>query len=282
MAADSSARRIVKRILGPVIPRSMYQRIQAHSVARDISNGQFEEPEVAVGVAAVRSGETALDLGANYGMYSVPLSRAVGASGRVIAYEPVPFTAGTLGDVLSRLRIGNVEIRERGCGVEPGPVTFLVPLQSGGVYIAGLAHAAGRHVGSRSGRTAKVICRVVRIDDDIDGSEPVTLIKADIEGMELQAFQGAVRLIERHHPTVICEVTPRFLEDFGASVAELVGFFAEREYGVFEWHGQDTRMVERLDIAEMGDSNYVFIHWSRRDRFQHWMTGPDAPARRHR
>src|SRR5271166_2517239 len=92
MAADSLPRRLAKHALAPYLNERFYGTIHALSMARDIRFGIWKEPELDLIAYAVRAGETALDIGANYGLYSYYLSRALGHNGRVYAFEPIPYT----------------------------------------------------------------------------------------------------------------------------------------------------------------------------------------------
>src|SRR2546423_391591 len=96
VSANSALRRLAKQILYPVVNDRSYRYFQGISKAWDIRTGSWSEPELDLIPFAVRPGETVLDIGANYGVYSYHLSRAVGSSGRVFAFEPVPFTYATL------------------------------------------------------------------------------------------------------------------------------------------------------------------------------------------
>ena len=93
MAADSLPRRIAKRTLAPVLNETAYEVLQALAMTYDIWSGGLSEPELELIEYAVREGETAIDIGANYGLYSYYLSRAVGSDGHVYAFEPIPYTA---------------------------------------------------------------------------------------------------------------------------------------------------------------------------------------------
>ena len=75
MAADSLPRRIAKRTLAPVLNETAYEVLQALAMAYDIWSGGLSEPELELIEYAVREGETALDIGANYGLYSYYLSQ---------------------------------------------------------------------------------------------------------------------------------------------------------------------------------------------------------------
>ena len=58
--------------------------------------GQYSEAEVAMMRRFVREGSTVIDVGANIGDLTIPLSRMVGASGRVYAFESQPQTFNVL------------------------------------------------------------------------------------------------------------------------------------------------------------------------------------------
>ena len=52
--------------------------------------GEFSESEVSMMRNFVRPGDTAIDVGANIGDLTLPLSRMVGDGGRIVAVEPNP------------------------------------------------------------------------------------------------------------------------------------------------------------------------------------------------
>ena len=60
--------------------------------------GYTERPLLAWFARCVQAGETWLDVGAYYGYTAVALSRLVGESGRVFAFEPTVRTAGYLSE----------------------------------------------------------------------------------------------------------------------------------------------------------------------------------------
>jgi FkbM family methyltransferase len=260
-------------VLAPLLNERAYRLIQAVSIARDIRAETFTEPELGIGLAALRPDDVAIDLGANYGMYAIPMARRVGPGGRIYAFEPVPFTADTLRTVRSLLRAGNVDIREKACGQEHGTITFSVPLQASGAISAGQAHAAGRndrrpgrdqHV--RWERSRDVTCEVVALDEELEGVGETALIKADIEGMELFAFRGARRIIERDLPVVISEINPWFLDGFEIALDELVGFFTSLGYDFYKCDDASGRLYPVGALEDVVEDNYVFVHPRRADR----------------
>lgn len=247
-------------------------------MAKDIRSGAWSEPELDLIAPGVAEGETVLDVGANYGVWSYHLGRAVGPRGHVVSFEPVPFTFEVLRRVARLLRFRNVDLRAVGCGEEAGHVSFAMPVQDVGPISAGQAHIAtrdderqGRDDHVRWDRQTAVTCPIVAIDDTVTDGDVVSFLKADIEGAELFAFRGARAVIERDRPTVVAEINPWFLEGFDVTVEDLVSFFDAFGYSLY--HYGDDRRLHSVSASEIVEDNYVFVHPSRADRFASLIVG---------
>lgn len=276
MGANSVLRKAAKRIFHPLLNERSYRYLQGLAMARDIRRGSWSEPELDLIPCAVSEGDAVLDIGANYGLYVYHLSRAVGAAGKVFAFEPVPFTHATLQLVSKLLRLKNVELFAKGCSDGDGRIPFQVPVQSSGAVAAGLAHMGSRnddHPGKeeqvRWESTREVVCDVVALDAFLPEVASLALIKCDIEGAELFAFRGAQRIIDRHHPSVICEINPWYLDGFGVRVEDLIAFFVDRDYRLYRYQKDaGNRRLVHLPPSEVVEDNYVFIHPRRQAGFE--------------
>ncbi len=275
MSANSVVRRLAKQILYPLVNARTYKYFQGVSKAWDIRTGSWSEPELDLIPYAVRAGETVLDIGANYGVYSYHLSQAVGPSGQVYAFEPVPFTYETLRLVAKILRFRNVELIKKGCGERSAQITFAVPMQTSGAFAAGQAYVGDRN-DERPGREEQVrwneiesiVCDVVALDEFLPRMSELSFIKCDIEGAELFAFRGAEKLIATHLPSVVCEINPWFLEGFGIRLEELANFFFDRGYSLyFYWIENQIKRLKRIELKDVVEDNYIFIHPERHNRF---------------
>jgi FkbM family methyltransferase len=264
---------VVKRLLAPVLGEGTYSVLQAVAMGWDIRTGAWSEPELELLPIGLRPGETAIDIGANYGLYAYHMSRAVGPRGKVYSFEPIPFTARTFRLVQRGLRFGrNVELVNKGCGENAGRVSFSVPVLANGAISAGQVHM-GRD-DERSGKdkyvrydTKSVECDVVKLDDFLpEDARDVAMIKCDIEGADLFAMRGGRRTIEKHHPTVIIEITPWFLEGFGLEVGDVTSFFAKLGYALYRYEGGRLHPATTEQVVE---DNWIFLHPSRRSRFAH-------------
>ncbi|NOT47177.1 MAG: FkbM family methyltransferase [Acidobacteria bacterium] len=274
LGANSAIRKAAKTLLYPLANERAYKYVQAVSKAIDIRRGTWSEPELDLLGLALREGDTALDIGANYGVYAYHMSRAVGKSGKVFSFEPVPFTFDTL-KIISRL-LGfshNVELVEKGCSDENGLISFSVPVQQSGAFAAGQAYIGTRN-DEHSGKedqvkwqsTKEVEAEVVRLDDFLPPLSDLPFVKADIEGAELLCLRGAENLITKHLPTVVCEINPWFLDGFGIKMNELTSFFMDKGYKIY-FYEEKRKSLREVDLAEIVEDNYVFLHPSRVERF---------------
>jgi FkbM family methyltransferase len=271
MGANSLLRRIVKKVIHPFIGEKQYIKIQATSQAYDITKGNWFEPEIELLQYAVSEGDSVLDLGANFGQYAFYLSKAVGVKGKVYSFEPIPYTFQTLKLVAEKLGLQNVELVNKGCGNENNTVVFSVPLQASGAVAAGQSYIGSRndeHEGKETQvlwqGTKNVQCEIVRVDDFLPQLPNLSLIKADVEGAELFAFQGAENHIKSQLPTVICEINPWFLDGFKVKLENLTDFFFEKGYKMFFYKEKNLTEVANKDVVE---DNYIFIHPTKFSKF---------------
>jgi len=276
MAANSELRRFAKRLLQPVTSDAVYSRFQMLAMSWDIRRGNWTEPELKLIPHALKPGESALDIGANYGMYCYHLSRAAGPTGKVFGFEPIPFTFNVLSKVRRLLRLKNVQIFNHGCSNVPGEVEFNIPLQDSGGVSAGLAHIGTRqddHPGKetqvRWKSTRSVRANLIRLDDFLADKSlgDLTLVKCDTEGAELLVFKGAAGLLERYKPTVILEINPWYMEGFGFRVEELTELFAQYGYQLYRLVGEGHNKLELTNASQVVEDNYVFIHPKFKERF---------------
>src|SRR4026208_969393 len=76
--------------------------------------------------AALRAGDTALDVGANMGMVTLLMSSLAGASGRVFAFEPNPMEAARIRDIMELNNLKNVQLHPLALGDRECEMTLRV------------------------------------------------------------------------------------------------------------------------------------------------------------
>lgn len=250
--------------------------MQAVSKAWDIKNGSWSEPELDLIEIGLREGETALDIGGNYGLYSYYISKRVGKSGKVFTFEPIPFTYKSL-KIVARLLgfAGIAELVNKGCSNENGKISFTIPVQQSGAIAAGLTYIKGRN-DDRDGKeiqvrwdaTTDVEAEVVRLDDFLPEIEDLPFVKMDIEGAECFCVAGAEKLFSKHLPATICEINPWYLEGFGFKTEDLTGFFTDKGYKIFFYTNEGgEKKLSQVTVEDIVEDNYLFLHPSRFERF---------------
>ena len=96
MSTTTTARRhFVKKLLAPFLGERTYSVLQAEAIGWDLRRGAWWEPEIELVARVVREGDTAIDIGANFGLWAHYMAKAVGKTGKVYSFEPIPFTART-------------------------------------------------------------------------------------------------------------------------------------------------------------------------------------------
>jgi FkbM family methyltransferase len=145
---------------------------------RKLSGAGYEERFDAALLAAIRSGDTVWDVGANVGLYTEKFVGLAGPSGRVVAFEPSPKNVETL-----RGRFegnGSVTIHPVALSDRTGIVTFYANGDDAGVtdsLVERTPNATRHEVQAHRG-------------DDYRQSFPPDVIKIDVEGFELEVLRG--------------------------------------------------------------------------------------------
>jgi FkbM family methyltransferase len=155
--------------------------------------GWYERENQQLLAAHIRPGDVVLDIGANVGFFTLPASRLVGPTGKVIAFEPLSQNVSLLNRHLELNQATNVSVEVAAVGLESEARELFVGDTSSGSLFP-----------QDSGLQAEVV-RVVSLNDllDADRLPRVDVIKMDIEGGEYDAIDGMLRLLERDHPTLL-------------------------------------------------------------------------------
>ena len=157
-----------------------------------------EVPSIRYVREAGLSGTTVIDIGANKGVFSIYMSRAAGANGRLIAFEAQPELGDHLEDVRRSFGLDNMTIVNQGLSSSTGVLTMRRSVAGSGM--------ASFH-NPPSGELQEIDIPVIRLDDYANHNDlgPVSFIKCDVEGHELEVFRGAAALLTQYKPTLLFE-----------------------------------------------------------------------------
>ncbi len=214
--------------------------------------GRYEPNEFSVLQKILRPGMTFVDVGANIGLYTLFAANKVGATGKVVAFEPSSREYEMLEQNIAVNALYNVRAIKRAVSNRDGEVELLVAsLKNSGhntVGKFGYATALERTESVAAERLDEIIAR--------EGYERVDVIKMDVEGAELAALQGAMNTLRRLHPALLVEISDRTLEHQGASSREVLDLLASEGYRFYGFDEQ-TGLPRPLERKPRFDSENV-------------------------
>src|SRR5262249_8855196 len=145
-----------------------------------------------------RPGMSAVDVGANFGFYTMAMARAVGQNGRVWAFEPTPETADYLQATLEENDAGQVTLGRFAISDREGTLQFRIGRQPELNAVV------------RSGELGDGIVSVPAQTLDRLAAQygwaDVAFVKLDVEGHERQAVDGGATFLRTASPLVMFEV----------------------------------------------------------------------------
>lgn len=163
--------------------------------------GECNELELAVLMALVQYPGLVVEVGANMGIHTIPMARALQEKGRkLLAFEPQPVVFQQLCANLALNGLMNVTALPFACGEAPGVVAFPRPDYTkrgnfGGISMTGSSSSAPE-------LNVQVPCLKL---DDLLQNERVGLLKIDVEGFEVRVLKGCAQVIQRSRPLLYVE-----------------------------------------------------------------------------
>jgi FkbM family methyltransferase len=217
------------------------------------------EPELRGLGDLVRAGDTTFDIGAAYGMYTLPLAALVGPTGRVFAFEPQPRQSNTAWTLARLVGAGQASVTRAVAGDRLDEVTLQVPIRFG-VPIYGHAHVVEGTDPAHAPKRARMLrIPMLTVDEwsQRHAGGPVSFLKVDVEGFEPAVLEGARRTIDRFRPSLLLEIEDRHLLRYGDDG----NAFADRIRADWPGYRMYTRVRDAWQPADRVDlttRNYLF------------------------
>lgn len=207
--------------------------------------GDYEPFQTKVYRRIVRLGQTVIDIGSNFGWFTVLFARWVGPAGQVHAFEPVPFIHQlatktlALNDVAER-----VLLNQEALGRTRGTITIR--------SYEGLPHGHATAVDLGRTDATEHVCAVTTLDRYCSdrGVSKVAFIKIDVEGFEPDVFAGAAALLRSpKSPIVAFEINGECLAARSLEASDVISEL--RSHGYSHFYSLSTRRgVRKLDRVD--------------------------------
>lgn len=243
-AKKSFAARVYRRsadLVETLLPRGLVT--PAHYAARRATGRLEAEHDLLVSMVA--RGKTAVDVGANIGIFTYAFL-ARGAN--VVAIEPQSSCARLI-DAFYRSGFprtkqrGALEVHVAALGATSGTATLSVPLKDGKVD-----HESAS-LSNDSPGSIKIEVPIRRLDDF--GLDNVHVIKMDVEGNEIHALEGASHTIRRWKPAILVEIEQRHHSEPIAAVFSRIREITGRGYAIsFLRHDGQLHPLAEFDVEK--------------------------------
>jgi FkbM family methyltransferase len=189
-------------------------------------SGVYDRDDIDFFKCCLSDNPVTLDIGANVGLISIPLSLHSKPRGQLIAFEPVAANARALRENIELNGLGQmVEICECALGNEKGTLRIGRETATGASTDNAYTEASATGL-SRSLEWTSV--PVKRLDDVIESFSPtqIDLIKMDVEGAELDVLRGSLQTLQKYRPIIYGEFNLALRSSSGetfADVAQIMG-----------------------------------------------------------
>ncbi|MGM4961888.1 FkbM family methyltransferase [Tardiphaga sp. 1201_B9_N1_1] len=188
-------------------------------------------------------GSLVLDIGANIGAHTLSLAQLVGPNGKVIAFEPTEFAVRKLRanvalnpSLAPRITVNHCYLTKDDSTQVPTAIYSSWPLERG-------TDRHPQHLG-REMRTSEAAARSLDSIIKEQSDRPVHLIKMDVDGYECDVLRGATQVMQEMKPIFVMEIAPYCLDERGASLDELLTYFAPHGYKFY-----DERTLNLLPVS---------------------------------
>lgn len=192
----------------PHIPLRHYPRAPDMEMSLRIIAGRgiFERRSFGKFMAQVQGWDTAVDIGAHVGSWTLGLSKNFA---NVISFEPHPLNRSYLETNLARAAVDNVTVLPVALVDRPRLSQIFRISAAGTTRNSGMPHLIDGNDAAGSNPVVTCSC----LDDQLAGymrtGQRIDAIKIDVEGMELPVLRGGENAIREFKPAILLEINGR-------------------------------------------------------------------------
>lgn len=184
------------------IPLGVRLEIQANDTGPGLylaSTGEYEPFETKLVLAALKKGDTFIDIGTHVGYYSLLAAKTVGKKGKVVSLEAAPANAELLKKNITRNKLSSIiTVIQAAANNKVGTADFYFSNTSSG------DHSLTKKTGTKQTvhtTTVDTLTRKLKLEPCV--------IKMDVEGAENIVMEGMKQTLKRKSVrAVFLEVTP--------------------------------------------------------------------------
>ena len=190
--------------------------------------GTYELPLQQALSDCLTPGNVFYDIGTNVGFFTILAANLVGPSGQIYSFEPAPSNVASIRHNIKLNDFSNITVIEKAVSESSGKGKLLL-----GKYCGGYTLSKSRsHSGA--GTEGAIAVDLVSIDDLVKQGAiaPPTVVKIDVEGVEIEVLRGMSQTIQQFKPIIIYEIDDRVKESFNQKQEEADAFVRSLGYKI--------------------------------------------------
>jgi len=213
-----------------------YLSIDKYIGGHIVLNGSYEPFEMHILLSLLNEGDIAVDIGANIGVYTLTMTKRVGTTGKVYAFEPEPVNFELLTKNIKENNLTNVICSEFAISNTATLTSLFLSEEN-----------FGDHRLYQDNTDRKVISVITDSLDNLlinkykEGGS-IKLIKIDTQGFEPFVIEGAKQIIQEHLPAIFLEYWPDGFKNASADHSAMMDFLI-RVYGKFYLIDEDHKRI---------------------------------------
>ncbi len=256
----------VKKILLSLLGEKKYLSLLANSFQKiyktELPGKDYQDVYFLKNI--IEPGNYCVDIGAHLGYYTGELSRLVGANGKVIAIEPMSKFNKTLENLLRNKNINNVILKQVALGGDGEFVEMGIPEVNN---MKKFAYARVKEISQEFEYIESEKVKNEKGDNLFKDLPRLDFIKCDVEGLEVAVFSSMMQILERHHPTLLCE-----LGDIKDRIAlyEMIKHF---DYDVYILKNKKLHLLDVNAEERPISHNHYFITKQRAEKLKQFING---------
>jgi len=202
----------------------------------------------------IKKGMVVVDVGANVGYFTLFLSKLVGKTGNVYAFEPTDYTYKILEKNIKINKLNNIKINQAAVTDRSGYVDFFEGPNNFDVY-----NTIGKrpiHYATKGIHFRKKKVKAIRLDDyfrELEISE-IDFIKIDVEGAELNVLKGMKGILINSKDIILLYEVAGLSKNFGYTNSDIFEFL--KELGFKNWYLDHRGCLVNVDSTEVRDVSY--------------------------
>jgi len=203
----------------------------------------------------IKNGDVVIDIGANIGLYTLPISKFVQENGKVFAFEPHPKNFEILQKNVTINNIKNIILENKAVSNHNGNAKLFASWVKNDDGTCKLFRIKGQPSDFTD-------TTVVSLDNYFHNKElidKISFVKIDVEGVEFDVLKGMEKILQTNSKIqLILEFIPRQLVNYGTDPKEMLDFLISKGFKIYWFDYGEDKKIKPIENFEKLISGYEY------------------------